>query len=196
MGCFPRGTCRPCSGSGRFAQREPEERLEGGGKSLQVKIVLSPASSSYPGLVTVNTCLLALLAIAPTRVTECCPQSHGNRGRGWGNLSWLVPGVRLRRSAGAGVGLGEHAAPPAQTAPSRGFMVGCARQSHRELHPNKELRVQPLSQGAGAVAERRDVPMQLVEAERRRIHTREVGSILLFFKETFSKPMEFNALTY
>lgn len=48
------------------------------------------------------------------------------------------------------------------------------------------------------MAERRDVPMQLAEAGCRRIHAQEVGSILLllFFKETFSKPMEFNALTY
>lgn len=72
-------------------QREPKEQLEiAGGKSLRVTIVLSPASFSYPGLVTVNMCLLlALLAIAPIRVTECCPQSRRNRGRGQGTCSWL-----------------------------------------------------------------------------------------------------------
>lgn len=81
MGWFPCRTCRPYSGSVRFVQHEPKEQLEtGGGGSLQVKIALSSASFSYPGLVTVNTCLLALLAIAPIRVTECCPQSHRNRG--------------------------------------------------------------------------------------------------------------------
>lgn len=71
-------------------QREPKEQLETrGGESLQVKIALSPASFSYPGLVTVNTCLLALLAIAPIRVTECCPQSHRNGDEAGGTCSWL-----------------------------------------------------------------------------------------------------------
>lgn len=49
------------SGSVRFVRHELKEQLEiagGGGGSLQGEIVLFPASFSYPGIVTVNTCLL------------------------------------------------------------------------------------------------------------------------------------------
>lgn len=69
----------------------PRNSWKSGG-SLQVRTALSPASFSHPGSVTVNRCLLALLAIH--MVTECCPQSHRNRARGWGSLFWAVPGVR------------------------------------------------------------------------------------------------------
>lgn len=68
------------AGASGLCGMSPRNSWKLGGESLQVEIALSPASFSYPGLVTVNTCLLALLAIAPICVTESCPQSHRNRG--------------------------------------------------------------------------------------------------------------------
>lgn len=57
---------------------------------------------------------------------------------------------------GVGLGFSERAPSPAQTAPSEGFTVGCARQSNRELYLYEELQVQPLSQGVRAVAKQKD----------------------------------------
>ena len=132
---------------------------------------------------TVNTCLLALLAIAPItrdRVLSSEPQEQGMR------LGELVLGcprsqteVLCRCRHGVGLGFDKHAVSPAQTAPSEGFMVGCARQSNRELYLYKELQVQPLSQGVRAVAKHKDVSMLLVEAECRQIHAQESGVVIV-----------------
>lgn len=93
------------SGSVRFVRHELKEQLEIGGGSLQVKIALFPASFSYPGIVTVNTCLLTFLAIAPICVTECCPQSHRTGGE-VGEFARGCPRSCQRGFANAGVGMG------------------------------------------------------------------------------------------
>lgn len=116
-----------------------------GGGSLQVKIALFPASFSYPGIVTVNTCLLTFLAITLMCVTECCPQSHRTGGE-VGEFARGCSRSRWRGSAGAGMELGSvSTAPAAQTAPGVGFGMGCARQSNQELYLYRGLHVQPRS---------------------------------------------------
>lgn len=91
------------------------------GESLQIRTVLSPASFSHPGSVTVNMCLLALPAIAPIRdrVLSSEPQEQGTK------LGELVLGCLGSHTGGSGVG--ERAASPA---PARDLFMGRARQSH------------------------------------------------------------------
>lgn len=76
---------------------------------------------------------------------------------------------------GVGLGFETLVVSLARTAPSEGFIVGCARQGNRELYLYKELQVQPLSQGVRAVAKCKGVSMLLVEAERQQIHAQESG---------------------
>lgn len=114
------------------------------------------------------------------RVLSSEPQEQGMR------LGELVCGCPRSQTEvlcqcwhGVGLGFDKHAVSPAQTALREGFIVGCARQSNRQLYLYKELQVQPLSQGVRAVAKHKHVSMLLVEAECRQVHAQESGVIII-----------------
>lgn len=164
-------------------RHEPKEQMEtGGGKSpgrdraLSCLLLLSRFSDCK----YVPPRLVSHRSDMRDRELSSEPQEQGMR------LGELVLGcprsqteVLCRCWHGVGLGFTKHAVSPAQTAPSEGFVVGCARQSNQELYLYKELQVQPLSQGVRAVAEHKDVSMLLVEAECRQIHAQESGVVIV-----------------
>lgn len=166
-------------------QHEPEEQLEIGGEK-------------FPGQDRALSCLLLLSRFSDCkympprlvshrsdtrdRVLSSEPQEQGMR---LGELVLRCPRrqteVLCRCRHGVGLGFDKRAVSPAQTAPSEGFIMDRARQSNRELYMYKELQVEPLSQGVRAVGKHKDVSMLLVEVERRQIHARKSGVVIVIY---------------